>query len=66
MNATPKMPLSIRQMRLVRESFESLREYETSVVLLFYGRRDFEVAPETRAVQNRYSRTGKRSSEHAW
>jgi hemoglobin-like flavoprotein len=43
------MPLSIRQMRLVRESFESLREYETSVVLLFYGRL-FEIAPETRVL----------------
>jgi hemoglobin-like flavoprotein len=43
------MPLSIRRMRLVRESFESLREYETSVVLLFYGRL-FEIAPETRVL----------------
>lgn len=36
-------------MRLVRESFESLREYETSVLLLFYGRL-FEIAPETRVL----------------
>jgi hemoglobin-like flavoprotein len=49
MNPAPEMSLSIKQMRLVRESFESLREYETSVVLLFYGRL-FEIAPETRAL----------------
>jgi nitric oxide dioxygenase len=36
-------------MGLVRESFEPLKEYETSVVLLFYGRL-FEIAPETRAL----------------
>ena len=49
MNPVRKLPLSIKQMQLVRESFESLREYQTSVVLLFYGRL-FEIAPETRAL----------------
>jgi nitric oxide dioxygenase len=34
---------------LVRESFESLREYSDSVVLLFYGRL-FELAPQTRGM----------------
>jgi hypothetical protein len=38
MNPTHQLSLSVKQVRLVRESFESLREYETSVVLLFYGR----------------------------
>jgi nitric oxide dioxygenase len=49
MNPTNPLPLSAKQIRLVRESFASLREYETSVVLLFYGRL-FEIAPETRAL----------------
>jgi len=44
-----QLPLSEKQIRLVRESFESLKEYETSVVLLFYGRL-FELAPEARAL----------------
>jgi hemoglobin-like flavoprotein len=43
------LPLSAKQKRLVRDSFESMREYETSVVVLFYGRL-FEIAPETRAL----------------
>jgi nitric oxide dioxygenase len=43
------MSLSPRQKRLVRESFESMREYSDSVVLLFYGRL-FELAPEVRAL----------------
>jgi hemoglobin-like flavoprotein len=46
---TYKLPLSARQIVLVRESFDSLKEYETAVVLLFYGRL-FELAPETRAL----------------
>ena len=49
MSPTPKLPLSAQQKRLVRESFESVREYETSVVVLFYGRL-FEIAPETRGL----------------
>ena len=49
MNPTPGLPLTGAQKRLVRESFESMREYETSVVTLFYGRL-FEIAPETRAL----------------
>jgi hemoglobin-like flavoprotein len=49
MKPTHELSLSIKQVRLVRESFESLREYETSVVLLFYGRL-FEIAPVTRAL----------------
>src|ERR1700723_3201328 len=49
MNPTRRLSLSVKQMRLVRESFESLGEYENSVVLLFYGRL-FEIAPETRAL----------------
>ena len=49
MNSTPGLPLTGAQKRLVRESFESMREYETSVVTLFYGRL-FEIAPETRAL----------------
>jgi hemoglobin-like flavoprotein len=41
--------LTQRQKRLVRESFESVREYSDSVVLLFYGRL-FELAPQTRGL----------------
>jgi nitric oxide dioxygenase len=44
-----KLLFSAKQKRLVRESFESMREYETAVVTLFYGRL-FETAPETRAL----------------
>ena len=49
MNPHGNMPVSAQQARLVRESFESVREYETSVIVLFYGRL-FEIAPETRAL----------------
>jgi nitric oxide dioxygenase len=49
MNTTPVLNLSPRQKRLVRESFESLREYSDAVVLLFYGRL-FELAPEVRGL----------------
>jgi nitric oxide dioxygenase len=49
MNPTAGSPLTAAQKRLVRESFESMQEYETSVVVLFYGRL-FEIAPETRAL----------------
>jgi hemoglobin-like flavoprotein len=49
MSQTPKMTLSAKQKRLVRESFESMREYENSVLVLFYGRL-FEIAPEARAL----------------
>ena len=49
MNPTPGSPLTEAQKRLVRESFESMQEYETSVVVLFYGRL-FEIAPETRTL----------------
>jgi nitric oxide dioxygenase len=34
---------------LVRDSYESLAEYQDSVVVLFYGRL-FEIAPETRQL----------------
>jgi hemoglobin-like flavoprotein len=49
MNPAPKLSLSDRQKRLVRDSFESIMDYETSVVVLFYGRL-FELAPETRGL----------------
>ena len=48
-NSRPGSNLTARQNRLVRESFESLREYSDSVVLLFYGRL-FELAPQTRGM----------------
>lgn len=41
--------LTAKQKRLVRDSFESVRAYGDSVVVLFYGRL-FEIAPETRAL----------------
>ena len=41
--------LSTRQKRLVRDSFESVQTYGTSVEILFYGRL-FELAPETRGL----------------
>jgi nitric oxide dioxygenase len=43
------MSLSVRQKLLVRDSFESVREYSDSVILLFYGRL-FELAPEVRSL----------------
>jgi hemoglobin-like flavoprotein len=49
LNFRPELNLTPRQKRLVRESFESLREYSDSVVLLFYGRL-FELAPHTREM----------------
>jgi len=49
MSQTHKLILSAKQKRLVRESFESVREYENSVFVLFYGRL-FEIAPEARAL----------------
>jgi hemoglobin-like flavoprotein len=45
----PNPLLSAKQRRLVRESFESAKEYETSILTLFYGRL-FEIAPETRTL----------------
>jgi len=48
-NLGPELNLTPRQERLVRESFESIREYEDSVVLLFYGRL-FELAPQVRGL----------------
>jgi len=45
----PELTLTPRQKRLVRESFESVREYSDSVVMLFYGRL-FELAPQVRAL----------------
>ena len=47
----PILNLSTKQRRLVRESFASVKEYETAVVMLFYGRL-FEIAPETRQLFN--------------
>ena len=49
MNSTPVLALSDGQKRLVRESFESIREYSDAVVLLFYGRL-FELAPQVRGL----------------
>jgi len=45
----PKLLLSDREKRLVRESLQSMREYENSVLVLFYGRL-FEIAPEARPL----------------
>jgi hemoglobin-like flavoprotein len=50
LNFTPELNLTPRQKRLVRDSFDSVREYsDDSVVLLFYGRL-FELAPQTRGM----------------
>lgn len=49
MTAPPRLVISDREKRLVRESFESMRSYENSVLVLFYGRL-FEIAPEARAL----------------
>ena len=49
MSTSPEFNLSSRQKRMIRESFESIEEYEDSVVLLFYGRL-FELAPEVRPL----------------
>ena len=49
MNPTQHLTLSAKQIRLVRDSFESVKEYEDSVVVLFYGRL-FEIAPEVRKL----------------
>ncbi len=49
MSSTRQLSLTPAQQRLVRESFEAIREYEVSVVLLFYGRL-FELSPEVRAL----------------
>ncbi|HUE04514.1 MAG TPA: globin domain-containing protein [Bryobacteraceae bacterium] len=48
-NFLPEPNLTPRQKRLVRESFESVRDYSDSVVLLFYGRL-FELAPQVRGL----------------
>ena len=53
MNSSPsdraELSLTPRQKRLVRESFDSVREYSESVVTLFYGRL-FELAPQVRPL----------------
>ena len=49
MKPAPKLSLSTKQKRLVRDSFESVQAYGVSVVVLFYGRL-FEIAPETYAL----------------
>jgi nitric oxide dioxygenase len=49
LSSTRQLALSPAQQRLVRDSFQSIREYELSVVLLFYGRL-FEIAPEVRTL----------------
>jgi nitric oxide dioxygenase len=49
MTPAPKLALSTKQKQLVRDSFESVQAYGTSVVVLFYGRL-FELAPEARAL----------------
>lgn len=49
MKPTANLLLSTKQKRLVRDSFESVQAYGTSVVVLFYGRL-FELAPETHGL----------------
>ena len=49
MSPNSPAPLSAKQKRLLRESFASVREYETAVIVLFYGRL-FEIASETRVL----------------
>ena len=49
MKSGPALNLTWQQKELVRESFESVREYADSVVLLFYGRL-FELAPQVRGL----------------
>jgi hemoglobin-like flavoprotein len=49
MTPPPSLHLTPRQKWLVRESFESVREYSDAVVLLFYGRL-FELAPQVRPM----------------
>jgi hemoglobin-like flavoprotein len=49
MSQARDLGLSEKEKRLVRESLESLRVYENSVITLFYGRL-FEIAPEARAL----------------
>jgi nitric oxide dioxygenase len=49
MKPAPNLSLTAKQKRLVRDSFQSVQAYGTSVVVLFYGRL-FEIAPETRAL----------------
>lgn len=41
--------MTVRQAQLVRDSFESVREYGDSFTLLFYGRL-FELAPQLRPL----------------
>jgi nitric oxide dioxygenase len=49
MKPPPNLLLSTKQKQLVRDSFESMEAFGTSVVVLFYGRL-FEIAPETRTL----------------
>jgi nitric oxide dioxygenase len=49
MTPTPSLVLSKKQKQLVRDSFDSVQAYGTSVVVLLYGRL-FEIAPDTRAL----------------
>lgn len=49
MKSPSQLTLTDKQKRLVRESFESLKQYDTAVVVLFYGRL-FEIAPEAKAL----------------
>ena len=49
MSQAHELGLSEKEKRLVRESLESVRVYENSVLTLFYGRL-FEIAPEARAL----------------
>lgn len=49
MSEPRQLNLTGRQKLLVRDSFDSIKEFETSVLLLFYGRL-FEIAPEARAL----------------
>jgi nitric oxide dioxygenase len=49
MTKAPNLQLSPRQKSLLRESFDAVKEFETSVIVLFYGRL-FEIAPETRSL----------------
>ena len=49
MSAETHSPLTAEQKRLVRESFEIVQEYASSLTKLFYGRL-FEIAPTVRGL----------------
>jgi len=49
MNSRPELNLTERQKQAIRDSFESVGQYQASVIVLFYGRL-FEIAPEVRPL----------------